>query len=1033
MERGNILQENLLASELGIGSGKLRNDIWIGRLGGSQSSWKVDDRYINNDGSFNPNLIRSQMTWTEINPGRLPPPIWPTDQQDATPLTNEEWMACQDSIQHKLIDPSICNAPPIFCYENILIPGCSEQAVWKRDNMWSPRRGLAAAVANNKIYVIGGHAREYARIDDSRLVGDIAGKGRVETGRDHSTIREEAVLKNDVWSSEDEGRTWQLVNPGCEDHQQDVLLETEVWSRDTSDPLMRKNVGSIGSKCFLSSECVGIAECLDLSNTNEKVCVCPMFSPREHHTLSVQRRFSIQDDGSVYEEDVLYVVGGFTSVKQSFCADRACGPEDGYRVSMDDIWMSSDGGVTWQQIKPAFDTQSNFVGRGRHSAVIVPMSFGNNTDDTNDRLLILGGETANPLELSTTYLNDIWEMPLPTKPCCKPNTPCAGDYECIPNKSEFNIVKASAEWSERSGHVTVYEPPSSSNSFEPRIYLTGGANKNGVMSDVWNLYLGKDDDDWQCDFSSEIIHTDSIDSGSTSPNDAYLSIDSSLSTIRNYALPSLDVDGNIDNMTAHISLPIMSSREFAVMESSNISSIQDLALAGLYTVLKLRGFDYPGRATSRVADVCLLREIAIAFMEKCTLNEFPASYFHAKAHSPLLNSSSHVKSSNICGRGGESEPCNEDDWDGCSPMDVSVVDVHGIGNVNVPQIRHNVSTMVDELFCRQVPSGRSMGAAAYLSNKIVVLGGMNSNTNHLFRDVWARDDDHPRAIIKTKPTSFTPQFTFFFDSNEDGAHVFEYKIFRGGEEMTNWTTTTSSIGADISWLDDKKEGPGKGLYTLYVRAVDPGGNRDISFSTKTNVYQWVYVPPIPWGSVAGGILTGLVMIIGGYFEYRRRRRKATLEKFALRRLKRRFKLRNEGIHPRNAFAEMPATNNLRRPLTRERRTAEILGHVTSSGDLMPIHRRSNESPGHHQSLRKRHDTRPESGRSHSASHRSHSSSRRSHSTPHRSRSSSKPKEDPKTKHRRERKRPKEDAADVERRRRRRRDREKNRRKNQRDY
>ena len=250
--------------------------------------------------------------------------------------------------------------------------------------------------------------------------------------------------------------------------------------------------------------------------------------------------------------------------------------------------------------------------------------------------------------------------------------------------------------------------------------------------------------------------------------------------------------------------------------------------------------------------------------------------------------------------------------------------------------------------------------------------------------------------------------------------------------MTNWAVTTSSIGADVSWLDDKKGGPGEGLYTLYVRAVDPGGNRDVSFSTETNVYQWVYVPPIPWGSVAGGILTGLVMIIGGYFEYRRRRKRATLEKFALRRLKRKFKLRNEGIHPQNSNAEMPTTN-LRRPPARERREAEILGHVTSTGDLMPIRHRSYESPGRHQSLRKRHDSRPGSSRSHSNSRRSHSASHRSHSTSHRSRSNSKPEEDSKRKHRRERRRPKEDAADIERRRRRRRDREKNMRKNQRDY
>jgi hypothetical protein len=226
------------------------------------------------------------MKWEEVNPGRIPPPIWPDDQQHSTPITTEDWLACQDSLKHKLVDPSICNDPPAFCYDDIRIPGCNEQAVWKRDNMWSPRRGFGAAVANDKLVVIGGRAREYGRIADSRLVGGIAGRGRIETARDHFTIHEDVVLKNDIWSSEDEGRTWKLVNLGCVDQQEDVLMKTEVWSRDESDPSLRKNVGSIGSRCFLSSDCAGVAECKALGNTNEKVCVCPMFSPREHHTVS---------------------------------------------------------------------------------------------------------------------------------------------------------------------------------------------------------------------------------------------------------------------------------------------------------------------------------------------------------------------------------------------------------------------------------------------------------------------------------------------------------------------------------------------------------------------------------------------------------------------------------------------------------------------------------------------------------------------------------------------------------------------------
>jgi len=72
-----------------------------------------------------------------------------------------------------------------------------------------------------------------------------------------------------------------------------------------------------------------------------------------HHAVAVQHRFSVQDNGSIFSEDVIYVIGGFTSVKQAFCGNRSCGPADGYRLAMDDAWMSTDG-INWAQIKTAF-------------------------------------------------------------------------------------------------------------------------------------------------------------------------------------------------------------------------------------------------------------------------------------------------------------------------------------------------------------------------------------------------------------------------------------------------------------------------------------------------------------------------------------------------------------------------------------------------------------------------------------------------------------------------------------------------------
>ena len=889
----------MAASEQGIGSGKLRNDVWVGQLTtGSQSPWQVDDRYFADGGTFNPELIRSKMTWHEVTPGRVAPATWTSGPKYSLPLTYDEWIACQDSIKDRLDytivlpDPSVCDDPPQFCYDDVNTPGCHAQSVWKKDNMWSPRRGLAAAViSDNKIFVIGGQAREYARIEDTRLVGGLNGQKRIETVQGHSTIREELALKNDVWTSEDGGATWKLVNPGCKDMQEDVLIQTEVWSRDHSNSSLPKYVGSIGSKCHRSSDCYGVAECKALGNTYDKVCVCPMFSPRMHHTVTVQHRFSVQEDGSIFSEDVIYVIGGFTSVKQAFCGNRSCGPADGYRLAMDDAWMSTDG-INWTQIKPAFDQDSSFHGRGSHTALVVHSYPDNNATELagNDRLLIFGGETSNPQELSITYLNDIWQVNLPKEPCCIELKGCRDakiyNAECTPSPSDWNVITTHAEWQERSGHTSVYEPPSSGNSFRHRIYLSGGKNAGTVFSATWTWDL-LDSSPWHCDFSS-----DANSKGTTLGLDAFLSIDSPLADVKRIQLPSFDNDENLLNASNHSVSPIVSDKGISVMASEGVKTMRDLSSADLYSVLKLRGFDYPGRYAQEVTNVCYLRAISIAFVEKCSIENIPKSFYHKQAVR-RIGQSSHNSPSQLCGRGGESKPCVRGDWDGCTPIPgVSKVDVHGLGDVVVPQHLPNVSSVLEEMFCRQVPGARYLGAAEFLDSKLVLLGGIGSNSTRLYRDVWTRDDVFPQAFITTKPLSQSPQSKFYFDSNEAGAHVFEYKLLRNGTDIIPWTITTKHLGADVSWLDDKKGGPGKGWYILFLRAVDPSGNRDGYFSMQTNVYRWVYVPPIPWGFVSGFIIASLLLIIGGYYEHRRRKKKATLQRFQLRRLRRKFKLRS---------------------------------------------------------------------------------------------------------------------------------------------
>ena len=56
-----------------------------------------------------------------------------------------------------------------------------------------------------------------------------------------------------------------------------------------------------------------------------------------------------------------------------------------------------------------------------------------------------------------------------------------------------------------------------------------------------------------------------------------------------------------------------------------------------------------------------------------------------------------------------------------------------------------------------------------------------------------------------------------------------------------------------------------------------------------NVYQWYYVSPIPWPIIMACVGSFLGLSLIGYLEYRRRMRKAAMERYAMKRMRRKFK------------------------------------------------------------------------------------------------------------------------------------------------
>lgn len=271
----------------------------------------------------------------------------------------------QKGLQYRLEDASVCDKksePP---------------GIYISENMWSPRRNHRGVTVNGRIFVLGGRAREMADISRDRTVGGILSP-RIENDPFYSDWHEPSVLKNDVWASDDDGRTWFLVSPGCHAPQEeDVLAGNENHGK----------YGISANGCSTDLECYGVSKCQDIGSTGYKTCVCPMWSPRELHAAAVH-------------EGVIYVVGGFVSLRKFNCGDYACGDVDAsaYRGYKSDVWYSSNG-ETWKAATLAAD----WPGRGDHGLFV------------HSGMIFVVGGAVDGGDAKMTYMNDVWYADLATR------------------------------------------------------------------------------------------------------------------------------------------------------------------------------------------------------------------------------------------------------------------------------------------------------------------------------------------------------------------------------------------------------------------------------------------------------------------------------------------------------------------------------------------------------------------------------------------------------------------------------------------
>jgi hypothetical protein len=160
------------------------------------------------------------------------------------------------------------------------------------------------------------------------------------------------------------------------------------------------------------------------------------------------------------------------------------------------------------------------------------------------------------------------------------------------------------------------------------------------------------------------------------------------------------------------------------------------------------------------------------------------------------------------------------------------------------------------------------------------------------RTQFSQSNDGTRGI----PVDHSSDNTFRFESDKSGC-VFQWRLLNWGDNTIeqNWTTTAettkvtvASAGkVTISWLT-------KGFHRFRVRAVDAAGHTEERFREGENQLTWYYTPPIPYMLILG-ILGGMIAFsIAVFLEIRRRRRKAAMERYAIKRMRRKFKGAQKG-------------------------------------------------------------------------------------------------------------------------------------------
>jgi hypothetical protein len=154
--------------------------------------------------------------------------------------------------------------------------------------------------------------------------------------------------------------------------------------------------------------------------------------------------------------------------------------------------------------------------------------------------------------------------------------------------------------------------------------------------------------------------------------------------------------------------------------------------------------------------------------------------------------------------------------------------------------------------------------------------------------------------IRRRMGDFVLNHTWFTDVSPLGSDAIVVKrnwtrAIGGKTNPIMFETFIAEVGSDkqpFTWFQGEmikgEEYFAGGLHIFAVRCIDPAGNFDRLWSAK-NVHVWIYLAPLPGGLIVGVSLGVVFSVIAFLLELRRRKRKRAMERYAIKRMRRKFK------------------------------------------------------------------------------------------------------------------------------------------------